>query len=655
MKKQSRVKNIKKEGISAPETEESGESRDTIIDLINTKDYLEKIINTMSDPVFVKDETHRWVLLNDAYCRLTGYSREQLIGKSDYDLYKKDEAREFWDKDSRVLLTGEENSNDEPFTDARGTLHTIRTRKARFIDSAGRKFIVGIISDITVQLRFEEALRESEEKYRNLFESIVDIICVIEQESGKILEMNQAAEKLYGYTREELLTMSALDISSEPDTTLEFLKLEKAYVPLRYHRKKDGTSVPVEIKTCPFTMKGKSVVLAVIRDITARLKAEEALRESEARYRFLAENISDMIVRYAIDYSVLYISPSLFGMLGYTPDETINTDAMDYVHPDEKPGLLKKVENLRRTNKTGMFCYRLRKKDGTYKWVEATVRFVRDEKTGEAMEIIAVIRDIDERMRAEEEMKNALIREKQLVELKSRFISVTSHEFGTPLCAILSTLELLENYGHKLTEEKKAHYLTQISTSARHMVNLLQDVIMLGRFDVGKVKPHPEPVDVENLSRMIVEEARITLTENHSLSCTVHGTAGKAIMDEILYRYILSNLLSNAIKYSPQGGEIEFHLSFNDSSVTLEVKDRGIGIPEDDHDLLFDIFHRASNVRNISGDRAWHVDRQEISGYDGGAPSPSKARSERAQPLQSLFPVPQKRHASLQPADLRVD
>ncbi|MGV8125033.1 MAG: PAS domain S-box protein [Candidatus Xenobiia bacterium LiM19] len=604
MKKQSGVKSVKKESISAQETGESGESRDTIIDLINTRDYLEKIINTMSEPVFIKDEAHRWILLNDAYCRLTGYTRKQLIGKSDFDFYRKEEAREFWDKDSQVLLTGEENSNDEPFTDARGALHTLRTKKARFIDSAGRRFIVGIISDITSQQRFEEALSESEDNYRKLFESIVDIICVVEQESGKILEINQAAEKLYGYTREELLTMSALDISSEPDKTLEFLKLGKAYVPLRYHRKKDGTSVPVEIKTSPFTMKGKKVVLAVIRDITARLKVEEALRSSESKYRFIAENISDIIVRYAVDYSVLYISPSLFGILGYTPEETINTDAMDYVHPDEKPDLVKKVENLRKTNETGMFCYRLRKKDGSYIWVEATVRFIRDEKTGEAVELIAVLRDIDRRMKAEEEMKNAMIREKQLVELKSRFISMTSHEFGTPLCAILSTLELLENYGHKLTEEKKAHYLKQVSTSARYMVDLLQDVIMLGRFDMGKVKSHPEPVDVEKLSRMIVEEARITLSDNHSLSCTVHGKSGKsgkAIMDEALYRYILSNLLSNAIKYSPQGGEIEFSLSFNDSSVMLEVKDRGIGIPEDDHDLLYDIFHRASNVRNISG------------------------------------------------------
>lgn len=317
--------------------------------------------------------------------------------------------------------------------------------------------------------------------------------------------------------------------------------------------------------------------------------------------RFIAENTSDIIVYCAMDYSLLYVSPSISGILGYTPYETVNTDVMDYVHPDEKQDLAKKVDSLQETNETGMLCYRLRKKDGDYIWVEATVKPVRDEKTGESAGIIGIIRDINERINEEKKLKNLLHMEEQLVELKSRFISMTSHEFGTPLCAILSTIELLENYGHKLTEEKKAHYLTQVSTSARQMVDLLQDVIMLGRFDAGKVKPNPRPVDVENLSLMIVEEARIKLSENHSLSCTVQGKAGKARMDETLYRFVLFSLLSNAIKYSPQGGAIEFRLSFSDSSVALEVKDKGIGIPEADQHLIFDVFHRAGNVRNISG------------------------------------------------------
>ncbi len=590
--------------VSSPstlETAESPESGDILQALLHTKEYLVKIINTMSEPVFVKDDAHRWILLNDAYCRLTGYSREQLLGKSDFDFYKKEEAQEFWDKDSHVLVTGEENSNDEPFTDAHGTLHTIRTRKARYMDDFGRKFIVGIITDITLQKRFEEALKESEENYRNLFESVVDVIAVLDQKTGKILEINQAAEQLYGYTREELLTMSALDLSCEPDSTYRMLNLDNAYIPLRYNLKKDGTSVPVEIKTSQITIRGEKAVLSVIRDITARLKAEESLRESEARYRFLAENVSDIIARHDMDYSILYASPSVLPILGYTPDEAMNLSSMDFVHPDDLSVLIRNVEELIKSGETKTFSYRLKRKDGTYVWIESTARVIKDQKTGETLEIIDVARDIDERMKAEEEMKNALGKEKELIDLKSRFISMTSHEFGTPLCAILSTLELLENYGHKVTEEKKTHYLRQISTCARHMVNLLQDIILLGKFDVGKVKSHPVTVDVESLSREIIDEARITLQENHTLSYTVHGTAGVAIIDEDLYRCVLDNLLSNAIKYSPQGGEIELCLCFHDSSVVLEVRDRGIGIPEEDQELLFEIFHRATNVRNISG------------------------------------------------------
>lgn len=602
MKKRSGIKDINKESASDTEKVRSDEGGDAMIALINTREYLEKIINTMTEPVFIKDEAHRWILINDAYCRLTGYSRGQLLGKSDHDFYRPDEAKEFWDKDTLVLETGQENSNDEPFTDASGKLHTIRTRKSRFVDDAGRKFIVGIITDITLQKRFEEALRESEEKFRSLFDSALAVICVLEFESWKILEINKAALKLYGYTREELLSMTALDISAEPDTTRKKLEHEgDHFVPVRYHRKKDGTLVPVEIKAMPFTFRGKKAVLAVIHDITARLRTEEALRDSEARYRFLADNASDIIVRHGMDFSLLYTSPSIKTVLGYDEHDLKDIRSLEVVHPDDIPPVRKKIEEMLSSNETKVFSYRLRKKDGTYAWIESSARAVRDEKTGEPVEFIDVARDISERVKAEEEMKVALRKEKQLVDLKSRFISMTSHEFGTPLCAILSTLELLENYGDKLTDEKKAHYLRQASSSARYMVDLLQDVILMGKFNVGKVKSNPMPLNIEKLNQAIIEEMKLTLSDKHSFSYSVEGKLKKIKLDEDLYRCVVSNLLSNAVKYSPHGGKIDFRFSFNKSSLILEISDTGIGIPEEDREMLYEMFHRGSNIKNIPG------------------------------------------------------
>ncbi len=140
--------------------------------------YLDKIINSIGDPIFVKDREHRWVLLNDAYCRFMGYRREGLIGKSDYDFFSKKEADVFWAKDEEVFTSEKENFNEESFTDAKGIPHVILTRKTLFEDSEGEKFIVGTIRDITerkqaqdelMQKNVELARIQAEREYLELF------------------------------------------------------------------------------------------------------------------------------------------------------------------------------------------------------------------------------------------------------------------------------------------------------------------------------------------------------------------------------------------------------------------------------------------------------------------------------------------------------
>ncbi len=122
--------------------------------------YLDKIINAVADPIFVKDRKHHWVLLNDAYCHFMGYKREDLIGRSDYDFFPKEEADVFWEKDEFVFETGTENLNEEKFTDASKVTHLILTKKTLYVDMKGEKFIVGIIRDITDQKRVEEKIRQ---------------------------------------------------------------------------------------------------------------------------------------------------------------------------------------------------------------------------------------------------------------------------------------------------------------------------------------------------------------------------------------------------------------------------------------------------------------------------------------------------------------
>lgn len=129
--------------------------------MAETPDFLDAILNSIADPVFVKDRQHRWVFMNDAMCRLMGHPRQELLGKTDYDYFPKHQVDVFWEKDELVFNTGQENINEEEFTDADGQVHTIVTKKTLYTDSAGASFIVGIIRDITQVKQLEQKLIES--------------------------------------------------------------------------------------------------------------------------------------------------------------------------------------------------------------------------------------------------------------------------------------------------------------------------------------------------------------------------------------------------------------------------------------------------------------------------------------------------------------
>ncbi|HLP18570.1 MAG TPA: histidine kinase [Bacteroidota bacterium] len=131
-------------------------------------DYLESIINSIATPVLVKDAQHRWVLVNDACCDFLGYSRQMLIGKTDYDRFPKGQADLFWERDEQLLRTMREIVDEETLTDARGVDHTILTKKNVHIDPSGESFIVSVITDITERKKFEDELTESRQQLRNL-------------------------------------------------------------------------------------------------------------------------------------------------------------------------------------------------------------------------------------------------------------------------------------------------------------------------------------------------------------------------------------------------------------------------------------------------------------------------------------------------------
>lgn len=240
------------------------------------------------------------------------------------------------------------------------------------------------------------------------------------------------------------------------------------------------------------------------------------------------------------------------------------------------------------------------RKDGSEFWAELSIVPIADE-TGWFTHWIAIQRNITERKQVEQDTQKALAREKELRELKSRFVSMMSHEFRTPLSTILASSDLLKSFGHRLSEAQKQERLHKIRAEVQHMTQLLDEILLVGKAEAGRMEFHPVVLDVKQLCSDILEETQLWITAQHPLLFSCQEQDIQSIVDEKLVRHMLTNLLSNAIKYSPQGGAIELRLYCTPQTLCFQVQDHGIGIPESDHNQLFEPFHRASNVGNISG------------------------------------------------------
>ena len=223
------------------------------------------------------------------------------------------------------------------------------------------------------------------------------------------------------------------------------------------------------------------------------------------------------------------------------------------------------------------------------------------EMTNPQLGAILALNDISSRKRAETELLVSLQREKELSELKSKFVSTASHEFRTPLATILSSAELLEHYPDNLSAEEKFDLLRGIQGGTKRMGALLDDILTVGKAESGVLQAKLAPLDLKLLCRQVVNELHIGEAKHHLLKFEAEFAPEQVVMDEKLLRHILNNLLSNAAKYSPPGSEVLLTLSQRDNQAIIEVTDHGIGIPQQDQPRMFESFQRASNVDGRPG------------------------------------------------------
>lgn len=341
----------------------------------------------------------------------------------------------------------------------------------------------------------------------------------------------------------------------------------------------------------------------VIRYAIERGQILNQLQECQHRLRGVFEQTSQSIVLLTCKGMIVEMNQSALNLWGTQQQDCVGKPLWELESwnlSSTNPGWLKSIIAKAADGESLCHEFHLRGANDAMLWIDFSVRPLKDE-TGKVVLLIVEAWDISEQKRAEAEMIKAWQQERELNEMKSSFVSMVSHEFRNPMSVIRTAVELLESYNHQLSDPQRSKYFGKIQTAIRQMQQLLDEVLFWGRSDAGKLQYEPTLLDLENFCGELTQNLQLSANGKHQIIFRFQGICTPVLVDENLLRYILTNLLSNAIKYSPQGGIIRFDVICQDDSLIFQIQDSGIGIPIKDQQLLFETFHRASNVGNIPG------------------------------------------------------
>lgn len=341
-------------------------------------------------------------------------------------------------------------------------------------------------------------------------------------------------------------------------------------------------------------------LVGVSYDITERKHWEEALIQSEAKYRRVVNTIKEVIFQTDTEGNWTFLNPAWTEITGFMVDESLKTNFLEYTYEADRETNRQSFQTLiSGQSEYSRHEIRYITKSGSYCWVEVYARLLHDE-SGEIIGTSGTLNDITARKTSEEETRRALKREMELNELKSKLVSIVSHEFRTPLAAILSSSELLQNYWDKWTLEKRSSLLQKIKKSIHNLIELLNDVTEVGRYDTGRIVLQYEQLDINGIVEELMEESLSGFPSPPRIFFQpIEPLFFKS--DKKLFRQILSNLLSNAVKYTPPDKSVTISIEYAARTLIITVADEGIGIPEDEQKELFEPFMRARNAEGIQG------------------------------------------------------
>ncbi len=537
------------------------------------------------------DQNARFLELNTAFEDITGYRRDEVIGRTSTDL------RLYWDpwdlarSRQKLLTEGGYRNLEIRFRQKSGAM-LVGLVSAEPIEINGALCAISAAIDVTEQRRTEQALRDSEELYRHLFEVESDALVLVDNESGRIFAANAAAARLYGYNLEELLSKNPVDLSAEPQETIDATAEKRQFIPLRWHKKKDGTVFPVEISGTYFDLKQRSVFIAAIRDITDRHLMEDALRKSEEKFAKAFQSnpaaitISDLESRKYLD-----ANDSFQEMTGYSPKEVIGQNWNDLCIWNDCVQRDERVQDLMQDGKLRNCEFQFRRKNGSL----ATGLLFADllEIQGRLCAVTATV-DITERLLLESRLRQA-----QKLESIGRLAGGVAHDFNNLLTIINGYSDLIlrgSNPGDPVYRHAQ-----EIQKAGNSAASLTGQLLAFSRKQVIELRP----LDVNRVVRDMEQMLRRLIGEDIKLISKLDLQLGQVMADTHQMNQVIMNLVVNARDAMPEGGTLTIttrNVDFDEADIAshpdaapgrfvmVDVADTGAGMTQETLQSIYEPF-----------------------------------------------------------------
>ena len=580
--------------------------------------FAQVLINRAVEPAFCLGASGQFIYVNDATCRMSEYSREELLSMT-VDEIDVDFSPEVWSQ--LWQLKSDSLTFESRYLAKTGHILKVEVTLS-YVKHQGKEFICAFAPEkndevvLDAQQYTDQSNNFHEDLEKELKTSLSLLHSTLESTSIGILAVNFKGEIVY-------YNQKFMDMWQLP-TTINISKKynrSKAFFEARVKDLKVFRSCVWEMSNTSDRIKydlvelkdgrifahysqpqrsGEEIIGRVwsIWDVTESKRTEDALRLNEARFRTLAQTTEASIFLIQ-DKHLCYVNPAAEVLTGYTMKELLTNFDLD------KLILSKKLRQVNKQDEAALCEYHemlILTKNGTQRWLACTTALLDGmfDFAGKPVELITAI-DITDYKQAEFERSQALEQAKRLSEEKEQFVSMLCHQFRTPLNIVSFSADLLKRHIHQWTEEKRRSYFDLIQVGIKQVSQLLDDILLFAKTEGAKLEYQPTEIDLNQFCRDIISQVQLANSNQQLINFVSQDNCTTAYLDSEMLQHILTNLLSNAIKYSPGNKTVTLELYSEDKNITFKIQDAGIGISLEDQQQIFEPFYRGRNIDSIPG------------------------------------------------------